>query len=251
MGTRFIPSEVTTPALPSALVLQAHLQASRPGTHLYATPEIAAHRQTRYEQHIRVKLNLRYSREIQDYSQALLDKDPQLYRHSQRVLSLTLRLTRVLDMADEETLEIALAAFLHDVGKIVIGDDVLRKPTRLTPGEYAIMQQHPAYGARLLESCPSLRPLAPLLLYHHERWDGQGYPFGLAGMAIPQGARIIAITDAFEAMTARRPYQPQRTPRAALEELYRCAGTQFDAPLVKLFCGQVFYSVAGDAPGIS
>lgn len=250
MDTRSINSGAATPALLPAVTLPVHIQ-SQSGNNIRPGAPLAGFRLTRHEQYIRVKLNQRYSGEIEEYSQALQKKDSQLYQHSQRVLSLTLRLARVLDLADKEVMDIALAAFLHDIGKIAIDDGILQKRARLTPDEYAIVQQHSIYGARLLERHPSLHQLSPLILHHHERWDGQGYPFGLTGTTIPQGARIIAIADAFEAMTAHRQYQPQRKPREALEELHRYAGTQFDARLVKLFCGSQFYSEAENVPGIS
>ncbi|HZS75623.1 MAG TPA: HD-GYP domain-containing protein [Ktedonobacteraceae bacterium] len=158
-----------------------------------------------------------------------------LVRHSRRVCSLTLSLARLLNLSEEEMLTVALAALLHDIGKADINHVILNKPGRLTPGEYALVQKHAEYGARRLDRFHSLKQIAPLVYHHHERWDGGGYPDGLRGETIPLGSRIIAIADAFDAMTTDRCYQSRRTPQAALTELRSGAGTQFDPYLVSLF----------------
>ena len=161
---------------------------------------------------------------------------PQLLGHSQKTFALTLRMVRLLNLTEAEQTTIAMGAFFHDIGKLAIDEDLLNKPGQLTPQEYAIIKRHPAYGARILTSFISLPDVALLAYYHHERWDGEGYPDRLTGEAIPLGARIIAIADAFDAMTSDRHYQARRTTQEALEELQRCAGTQFDPLLVQLFC---------------
>jgi HD-GYP domain-containing protein (c-di-GMP phosphodiesterase class II) len=132
-------------------------------------------------------------------------------------------------------LKIGLAAFFHDVGKLHIDDVLLRKASGLTPQEYEIIKNHPAYGAKILSQFKLIKNVIPSLYHHHERMDGKGYPDGLRGKAIPLGARIIAIADAFDVMTSHRSYQKSRTPTQAIEELYKHAGTQFDAELVELF----------------
>jgi HD-GYP domain-containing protein (c-di-GMP phosphodiesterase class II) len=163
-------------------------------------------------------------------------KDIQLYTHSQRVLTLVLRLLRVLDLAQDEVVAIALAAYFHDIGKLYLDDALLNKAAPLTADEYEMIQQHSAFGVDLLSPyVPSQVAALSFVHHHHERWDGRGYPCGLEGEAIPLGARAIAIVDAFDAMTSERVYQAQRTPYEALEELMRCAGTQFDPRLVRLF----------------
>lgn len=165
---------------------------------------------------------------------------PHLYRHSQKTFALTLSMLRLLDLSEDESTTIALGAFLHDIGKLAIDEALLNKCTALTPQEYAIIKCHPAYGADILTSYVRLPDVALLAYHHHERWDGEGYPDRLAGEAIPLGARIIAIADAFDAMTSQRSYQRQRSPREAAEELERCAGTQFDPMLVQFFCADRF-----------
>jgi putative nucleotidyltransferase with HDIG domain len=161
---------------------------------------------------------------------------PQLYRHSQKTFALTLSMLRLLDLSEAEQTTIAIGAFLHDIGKLAIDEALLNKSEALTPQEYAIIKRHPVYGADILTRYVWLPDVALLAYHHHERWDGEGYPDRLAGEAIPLGARIIAIADAFDAMTSDRSYQRRRSPQEAVEELERCAGTQFDPMLVQLFC---------------
>ena len=161
---------------------------------------------------------------------------PQLYRHSQKTFALTLEMLRLLNVSEAEQTTIATGAFLHDIGKLAIDEAVLNKSEQLTPQEYATIRCHPMYSADILTSYVWLPDVALLAYHHHARWDGEGYPERLAGEAIPLGARIIAIADAFDAMTSHRSYQRRRSPREAVEELERCAGTQFDPTLVRLFC---------------
>ncbi len=160
----------------------------------------------------------------------------QLYNHAQKTFALSLHILCLLNLDETEQMTIAMAAFFHDIGKLAIDEELLNKPGRLTPREYAIIQHHPAYSADILNTLTQLPDVALLAYHHHERWDGTGYPDKLTGEAIPLGARMIAIADAFDAMTSYRSYQVQRTPQEALKELQRCAGTQFDPLLVQLFC---------------
>lgn len=161
---------------------------------------------------------------------------PLLYHHSQKTYALTLRILRLLDLSETEQTTIATGAFLHDIGKLAINTALLNKSEALTPQEYAIIKCHPVYGADTLTTYVWRPDVALLAYHHHERWDGEGYPDRLAGETIPLGARIIAVADAFDAMTSDRCYQRRRSPREAMEELERCAGTQFDPTLVQLFC---------------
>ncbi len=165
---------------------------------------------------------------------------PQLYNHAQKTFAYTLRMLCLCHLTEDEQTTIALGAFFHDIGKLAIDEDLLNKPGLLTPEEYAIIKRHPAHGADILTSFTSLPDVALLAYQHHERWDGEGYPDRLAGEAISLGARMIAIADAFDAMTSNRSYQVRRSPQEALEELQRCAGTQFDPLLVDLFCAHGF-----------
>src|SRR5947208_9930629 len=141
---------------------------------------------------------------------------------------------------------------LHDVGKIGISDCVLRKPAALDPDEYDRIKNHPDIGAKILGHVPQLSRVLPGVRHHHERFDGGGYPDGLAGEEIPLLARIIAVADAFDAMTSTRVYRPQLPVQVAVAELRRGAGTQFDSGIVEVFL-RVFHQTfarpeAGDGP---
>ncbi len=154
-------------------------------------------------------------------------------QHTRQVARLTLQLALALGLDASEAYMIGMAGRLHDVGKVAVPDAVLQKPGRLTEKEWEVIRKHPEVGADVLSRVPSLRTLAPVIRAHHERWDGQGYPDKLVGEAIPLGARIVAVADAYHAMTTNRPYQPARDAASALAELRHCAGTQFDPTVVQ------------------
>ena len=189
----------------------------------------------KFERTLRRALNEQFHTLLDKLPAPMQVRFPQLYMHAQKTFALTLLMLRLLDVTEAEQTTIAMGAFFHDIGKLAIDDDLLNKPGPLTPQEYTIIKCHPAYGADILTTYTSLSDVALLAYHHHERWDGEGYPDGIAGEAIPLGARMIAIADAFDAMTSYRGYQVRRTPREALDELQRCAGTQFDPLLVQLF----------------
>jgi HD-GYP domain-containing protein (c-di-GMP phosphodiesterase class II) len=138
-------------------------------------------------------------------------------------------------MDSEQLDEVARAAELHDVGKVGIPDAILNKPDRLDAGEWEFMRQHTILGERILNAAAALRPVARLVRSSHERWDGTGYPDRLAGAEAPLGSRIIAVCDAYEAMTADRAYRRALSPAAAAQELRAGAGTQFDPEVVAAF----------------
>ena len=165
---------------------------------------------------------------------ALVDaRDGYTAAHSANVALLAQRLAVSLGCDPGEAHAIHLAARLHDIGKVAIPDAILHKPGRLTNDEWRLIRQHPAIGADVAGLIPPLRPITPMIRGHHERYDGTGYPDGLAGQAIPLGARIISAADAYSAITTDRPYGDGRSHEDALQELQRCAGTQFDANIVK------------------
>jgi HD-GYP domain-containing protein (c-di-GMP phosphodiesterase class II) len=128
-----------------------------------------------------------------------------------------------------------LGGALHDVGKLAVSDAILSKPGPLTDREVAEVRTHPEAGARLVAFDRALRPAIPAVLYHHERWDGAGYPTGRAGTQIPLEARILAVVDCYDAMTSDRPYRAALPPEQAIEEVDRCAGTQFDPDVAVAF----------------
>jgi diguanylate cyclase (GGDEF)-like protein len=151
--------------------------------------------------------------------------------HSARVAELAARVAARLGL-DQEQIELSrLAGSLHDLGKLAIPEEILRKPGPLTEPERLVLERHPQIGFRMLDSL-GIEPVAEWILHHHERWDGNGYPDGLPGPMIPLGARIIFVVDAYDAMTSDRVYRGRLTPEAALAELERCAGTQFDPNVV-------------------
>jgi diguanylate cyclase (GGDEF)-like protein len=163
--------------------------------------------------------------------------------HSQRVGELAARIAQRLD-AEPELIElIRLAGSLHDLGKLAIPEEILRKPAPLTDAERMVLERHPQIGYRMLESL-GVDPVADWVLYHHERWDGAGYPDGRSGEQIPLGARIIFVADAFDAMTTDRVYRRKLTVEAALEELHRCSGTQFDPDVVAAFAEEFGFGEA-------
>jgi HD-GYP domain-containing protein (c-di-GMP phosphodiesterase class II) len=140
---------------------------------------------------------------------------------------------------DAEQVELTrLAGSLHDLGKLAIPEEILRKPGELTDSERLVLERHPQIGYRMLDSL-GVDPVADVVLHHHERWDGAGYPDGLYAEKIPLGARIIFVADAFDAMTSDRVYRPRRSHDEALAELRRCAGTQFDPSIVAAFAEEV------------
>lgn len=130
-------------------------------------------------------------------------------------------------------------AELHDVGKFAIPDAILGKPGALTDDEWELVRRHPVVGQRILAAAPALVHLAEIVRATHERFDGRGYPDGLVGAEIPLVARVVAVCDAFDAMTANRPYRPALSAEDALAELRRCAGTQFDPAVVAAFLAEV------------
>jgi two-component system, cell cycle response regulator len=136
---------------------------------------------------------------------------------------------------------------LHDVGKVAIPEHVLVKPGRLDPAEWAIMRTHPVVGEEVVRRVPALREAAPSVRHHHERYDGSGYPDGLAGATIPIEARVVAAADAYAAITAERPYSAARTPQEAVAELRRSAGGHLDPVVVEALIAVLGIAAAPDA----
>jgi putative nucleotidyltransferase with HDIG domain len=168
-------------------------------------------------------------------SRAIEVRDPYTRGHSTRVTAIAEAIARRLGW-DEERLELLqLGGPLHDVGKLGVSEEVLAKPGRLDEAELAQIREHPKLGARILLRVAALRGALPYVLYHHERWDGGGYPTGRAGERIPLEARVLAVADAFDAMTSDRPYRPALDRDEAVAEVVRCAGTQFDPEVVRVF----------------
>jgi len=160
---------------------------------------------------------------------ALLDlRDGYTGQHSSTVVHLCEQVARRVGVTGDELEHLRIAAHLHDLGKIGVPDEILHKPGPLDDAEWSIMREHPVWGARALETIPGFRSASRAVRHHHERWDGAGYPDGLAGEDIPIGARVIAVCDAYEAMTSTRPYRPALADSEARERIVAGTGSQFD-----------------------
>jgi putative nucleotidyltransferase with HDIG domain len=167
---------------------------------------------------------------------ALAEREPQLYEHVEAVAAMARSVASSLGLDADGREAVARAAALHDVGKVAIPDAILAKAGPLDDDELSFMRRHTVIGQAIIEAAPALRPVAALVRASHERWDGLGYPDGLAGEEIPVGARIVAVCDAYSAMMQHRPYGEVFEEAEALAELRRCAGSQFDPLVVKTFC---------------
>jgi len=155
--------------------------------------------------------------------------------HGQRLTLLTRMIGERLALEQKALDNLELLSMLHDIGKIGVDDRILNKPGRLTPDEWEQMKKHSEIGFRIAMSTPELEHMAEYILYHHERWDGTGYPAGLKGQEIPLPARILAVADSYDAMTEDRVYRRALPWEAAIEEIERCSGTQFDPDVARLF----------------
>jgi HD-GYP domain-containing protein (c-di-GMP phosphodiesterase class II) len=167
---------------------------------------------------------------------AILDtRAPGTYVPRASFLKITMLMAQALRLSSGERKSIEYAALLHDAGQIVVPDEVLTKPARLTGKEYAIVKEHPVVGVEIIRHMKALKTVIPVILHHHENYDGSGYPKGLRKDQIPIGARIMAVVGAFEAMITKRPYRLVMTVEQAVEEIRAHAGSQFDPRVVEVF----------------
>ncbi len=176
-----------------------------------------------------------YDVTLEALGDALDLKDSETEGHSKRVTAYTIALARAMGVPPAEIKVIARGAFLHDIGKMAIPDEILRKPGTLTSEEQDVMREHCARGYHMLRKIPFLAGAAEIVFCHQEHFDGTGYPSGLRGREIPIGARIFAVADALDAITSDRPYRKARSFDTAREEVLRCSGTQFDPAVVEVF----------------
>ncbi len=176
-----------------------------------------------------------YRSTLEALGSAIDTRDVGTHSHSRRVRGYTVVIARAHGVPEHDLRDLEHGVFLHDIGKIGIPDAILLKAGPLTPEEWTVMRRHPEMGRQLIEKIPFLQGAIPIVYHHHERWDGTGYPLGLRGEAIPLGARIFAVADAFDAMTFDRPYSKAVSFQTARQEIRRCAGTHFDPAVVATF----------------
>jgi HD-GYP domain-containing protein (c-di-GMP phosphodiesterase class II) len=176
-----------------------------------------------------------FQQTVSGFAQALEETDLYTRGHSERVATYSEIMARGLRLSDDEIQRVVQAGLMHDIGKIGIRYDMLNKPGKLTPDEVRVFRQHPEKGKRILDPVPCLHGLIDGCWCHHEWFDGGGYPRGLSGQDIPLVGRIVAIADAYDAMTSDRAYRRALRHEVAIAEIERCAGTQFDPELAELF----------------
>lgn len=172
---------------------------------------------------------------VRALKQELERKQREISAHGDRTANYAVALGATVGLSEAALLDLYFAVLLHDIGRLTLPKDLLRKQEPLTAEEYTLVQCHPRAGAELLEPIPFLRVPAILIAHHHERWDGAGYPYGLKGPFIPLGSRILAVADTFDALTSDHPYDPARDPESAMRLLQIVAGSQLDPELVEAF----------------
>ena len=168
------------------------------------------------------------------FARTLDSKDHYTSDHTEKTVEYSLIIARALGLGEEETDRIAKASILHDLGKIGISEKILNKKTRLTPKEFKLIKKHPQIAVDIIRPVQKLHDIIPIILFHHERWDGGGYPHGLKGEEIPLGARIVSVADAYQALTSKRPYRKAFTKKAALGILKKASGTLYDPKIVDI-----------------
>jgi putative two-component system response regulator len=180
-------------------------------------------------------LDQAYFETVSMLAKAIEGRDPYTHGHVERVVKYARSLAEALEWPSDHLRILEFGAIMHDIGKITVDDQILKKPGPLSPQEWEIMRRHPTEGAKMMDLMSHLRDTVPYVLYHHERWDGSGYPGGLVGRDIPIEGRILAIADVFDGLTTRRPYHPARPPYEVMTYLKLKSGTQFDPELVEIF----------------
>jgi cyclic di-GMP phosphodiesterase len=188
-------------------------------------------------QRVSDELRLSYDGTLEALVNALDARDQETKGHSIRVSHYMMDIAREMGINEgtQEWTDMQRGSLLHDVGKIGISDTILLKPAKLTEDEWELMRRHPEIGYNMLRQVHFLQGPAEIILSHHERWDGQGYPRGLREKDIPLGARIFTVVDTFDSMTSDRPYRKSKSTLEAMNEILRCSGTQFDPLIVEAF----------------
>lgn len=176
-----------------------------------------------------------YLATVRSLAAAVDAKDPYTRGHSDRVAAYSVAIAKELELSHDQQVALEMAAYLHDIGKIGVREEILLKPGKLSNAEMGLMRHHPLIGANILKPVGFPWPITPVVRHHHERWDGAGYPAGLRGEEIPFLARVLTVADSYEAMVSDRPYRRGRTSEEAIQELQSCAGSQFDEKIVDAF----------------
>jgi putative nucleotidyltransferase with HDIG domain len=206
---------------------------------------IARHAAVAIDNAVQHERSVNFFAHVSDLLVGILDgMDVHYPGHSRRVAALSDMVSRRLGLADEERRQVHFGGLLHDIGKIRLPPALLRSEGGTTAEEWEQIHRHPSLGVEVLRPITVWEDVLPLIANHHERWDGKGYPHGLEGEAIPLGARIIAVAEVFDAISRRGPHVPDRTIDEALAEIERCAGTQFDPRIARLFVEE--YRLRGD-----
>ena len=224
-----IQMTITAIILAAALVLWLVLR----GVYVRSSKQIVA--QARDLSRAVAERDQTYDATLGALANALDVRDSETGGHSDRVLKYMELLIEEIGADPGSNQLLRRGALLHDIGKIGVPDNILRKPAALNEAEWIVMKRHPEFGARIVAGIPFLEDVAKIVRHHHERWDGKGYPAGLAGDQIPLGARIFAVADSFDAMTSDRPYRRAMTIDEACDEVARCRGTQFDPTVADAF----------------
>lgn len=214
------------------IIALAYFAFDWPAVLLFFAPLLLA----RYSFKLYVDMRNVYMETIQALNKTMEAKDPYTSGHALRVQKYAVELAEAIELPEKKIQNIKTAALLHDIGKIGIDDSILKKPGALTKEEYLEIQKHTSIGAEILKDVDFLKEIAQIIRYHHERFDGKGYPNGLLGEQIPIEASILAIADVFDAMTSHRPYRTALDEATALQEIKINAGKQFDPALAQKFC---------------
>jgi HD-GYP domain-containing protein (c-di-GMP phosphodiesterase class II) len=180
-----------------------------------------------------------YETTIEGWSRALDLRDRETEGHTQRVSELTVRVARAMGFSKAELVNIRRGALLHDIGKLGVPDSILHKPGKLTEDEWAIMRQHTLFAYDMIQPIEYLRPALDIPCYHHEKWDGSGYPYGLKGTHIPLAARIFALADVYDALSSDRPYREAWPKEQVIEYIRQNSGTHFDPNVVEVFVKEI------------
>ena len=182
-----------------------------------------------------------YDRKVERWLQAMDLYDKEITEHTLRVTALSLTLAQSLGFNKTDLTYIQYGTLLHDIGKLGIPEKIMHKPGKLTPYEYQVVKQHPVYAHEWLLSQIDYQPAKVIPLFHHERWDGGGYPYGLKGKEIPIYARLVAVADVWDAITSDRPYRKAMSEQEALELIISQSGKQFDPEIIEMFLSQKVY----------